>query len=164
MGVNIIIAVLVGMILCHLIADYTLQGWLAQAKQKSYWAKYDKKYRNDWIPALICHSTMWAICIMIPMAIASKMELNYVWIALPVNIGLHFLIDHLKANKLSINLICDQICHLIQIIGTWGLWAVACCNNPLFGAIASYTNLGIAALTFIITIIVTCVEKVNKKE
>lgn len=41
---NLLITVLVAMILCHLIADFPLQGWLAQAKTKAYWVgKPEKK-------------------------------------------------------------------------------------------------------------------------
>ena len=36
-----ILCVLVFMILCHIIADYNLQGWLASAKQFEGWEKQD---------------------------------------------------------------------------------------------------------------------------
>lgn len=31
------IFILIVMVFCHTVADYNLQGWLASAKQKSYW-------------------------------------------------------------------------------------------------------------------------------
>ena len=36
---NIILTIIL-MIFLHIIADYNLQGWLASAKQKSYWEEY----------------------------------------------------------------------------------------------------------------------------
>lgn len=137
MNINIMIAVLVGMILCHLLADYPLQGWLAQSKAKSYWAKGPESNRYDWIAALACHAAMWGIFIMIPMAIASKMELGWFWMALPINIVLHMFVDHMKANRQAINLIKDQTFHFVQILGTWGAWSGICCNNILASRVAS---------------------------
>lgn len=116
--------VIILMILGHLIADYTLQGWLAQAKQKTYWASFDKKYKYDYIPALICHSTYWAIVVFAPIMFFSWETLNWFWLALPINIVIHYIVDDLKANQLKINLIVDQVIHLIQIIVTWTLWMV----------------------------------------
>ena len=43
--INSLILVLVLMILGHLIADFPLQGWLAQAKAKSYWENAPEKER-----------------------------------------------------------------------------------------------------------------------
>ena len=120
--INKSILVLVLMILAHFIADYTLQGWLAQAKQKKYWETYDKKYKYDYIAALICHSAYWAIIVFTPIMYFSYAELNWLWISLPANIVIHYFVDDLKANKLKINLIVDQLIHLAQIIITWLLW------------------------------------------
>ena len=44
------------MLFAHLITDYTLQGWLADGKQKSWWNKISNgnlpnKYRHDYIAA-----------------------------------------------------------------------------------------------------------------
>ena len=121
---NQIILVLVLMILCHLIADYPLQGWLAQAKQRGYWQRQeiDMMYWNDWIPALICHATMWGIIVFAPIMYFSWQSLNLFWIALPINIAIHFIVDDLKANRFIINLQQDQLAHLIQIVVTWLLW------------------------------------------
>ena len=116
------ILVLVLMILCHLIADYPLQGWLAQAKHKKYWEQQAEMYQHDYIPALVCHATMWSIMIFTPIMWASYNELNWLWIMLPVNIFIHYFIDNLKANELKINLIADQLIHLVQIIATWLVW------------------------------------------
>ena len=116
---NKAILVLVLMILGHLLADYPLQGWLAQSKQKSYWENQDKKYKHDYIPALIGHATMWSIIVFAPIMYFSWDKLGFWWLLLPANIFLHYFIDNEKANKKSINLWQDQLWHLYQIIITW---------------------------------------------
>ena len=119
-----LILVLVLMILGHLIADYPLQGWLAQSKAKSYWNNSPKKNKYDYIPAMICHATMWGIIVFLPIMYFSWQELNWFWSALPINIVIHCIVDDLKANKKLINLCVDQLAHLGQIILTWSLWCV----------------------------------------
>ena len=117
-----LLVILALMILCHLLADYPLQGWLAQAKAKAYWK--DTKTPNDWIMALLCHATMWGIMIYLPIIIFGEIDFEWYvclmfWLTLPLNICGHFLIDNAKANEHKINLIVDQMCHLIQILMTW---------------------------------------------
>lgn len=120
------IFVLACMLLAHLIADYNLQGWLAQAKQKKWWEQNapDKKYKHDWIAALICHSLMWAILITLPIMCVMRFEIDWLWLSIPTNAALHFAIDDLKANKYKINLAADQLLHLCQIIITWGIYLI----------------------------------------
>jgi len=120
------IFVLVCMLLAHLVADYNLQGWLAQAKQKKWWEQNapDKKYKHDWIAALICHSLTWAILITLPIICVMHFEINWLWLSIPVNVASHFIIDDLKANKYKINLVTDQLLHLCQIIITWGIYLI----------------------------------------
>lgn len=163
MNINIMIAVLVGMILCHLLADYPLQGWLAQSKAKNYWANGPESNRRDWVAALTCHAAMWGILIMIPIVIASKMELGWFWMVLPVNIVLHIFVDHMKANKQTINLIEDQTLHSVQIIGTWGVWAGICCNNILVSRVACVLCWGIILCIFIVNFI-NIIVKEHKKD
>lgn len=150
---NLLITVLVAMILCHLIADYPLQGWLAQAKTKSYWQNGPAKNKHDWIAALICHATMWSIIVMIPMIIASKMELGWAWLVLPFNIIDHAIIDHGKANKHTINLIEDQLMHLAQIFLSWGIWAFACLDNRVAYLIGTGVMFGYFIIKFVVDII-----------
>lgn len=57
---------IIAMLSAHLITDYTLQGWLAEGKQKSWWDKISNgnlppKYRYDYIAALICHALYWSV-------------------------------------------------------------------------------------------------------
>ena len=117
------------MLFCHTIADYNLQGWLASAKQKSYWEENspDKMYRYDYIMALIMHSISWSSMIMFPLMIYLIYigdigdSLIITFILFIVNIFLHAQIDDMKANAKQINLIQDQVIHLIQIVVSWFL-------------------------------------------
>ena len=106
------------MIFCHIVDDYYLQGWLASAKQKSYWKENapDKLYRFDYIWALIVHSFSWAFMIMLPVAITMSFNITlfFVYILL-VNMAIHAITDNMKANEKLINLWLDQIIHLCQI-------------------------------------------------
>ena len=112
--------ILVLMLLGHLISDYTLQGWLADGKQKSWWKKalgkeeLPIKYRHDYIAALVCHALYWSIFICAPFY-ASKWFLA----AIVLNTIVHAIVDDLKANRHKINLIQDQILHLCQILITF---------------------------------------------
>ena len=122
-----ILFVLILMIFCHIVDDYYLQGWLASAKQKQWWKDNapDKLYRFDYIWALIMHSFSWSFMIMLPIAISNNFEVSCVFMALLVsNMIIHAFIDNLKANKHMINLWVDQICHMVQIAGTFYAFVV----------------------------------------
>ena len=119
---NKVILVLVLMLLGHLLADYPLQGWLAQAKAKSYWENSPQKNRHDYIAALLGHSIMWGIIMFAPIMYYSWNNLNWWWFLLPINIIYHYLVDELKANLKAINLWQDQLYHLAQILMTWLFW------------------------------------------
>lgn len=119
------ILILLSMIFFHIVDDYYLQGWLASAKQKSWWEKNapEKLYQNDYIMALFMHSFSWSFMIMIPIIaylLIGGIELRE-WIVIPyfLNMSVHGIVDDLKANKRKINLIQDQCTHLVQILVTW---------------------------------------------
>lgn len=113
---KIYITVFLLMILGHLIADYPLQGILAQLKQKSFWSKYGPKYRDDYIPALLGHSVMWGIIVFLPILYFWGDYLHWwQYLNLIQLICFHFVIDDLKANRGKINLIQDQFFHFCQI-------------------------------------------------
>lgn len=118
------ITLLLGMLFCHIVDDYYLQGWLASAKQKSWWKKNapDKLYKNDYIMALCEHAFSWTFMIMLIPTI-------YIYFN-PCNVGMyifmfcfnwaiHCIVDDSKANKKMINLIQDQLIHILQVIATW---------------------------------------------
>lgn len=109
--------ILLLMLFCHIVDDYYLQGWLASAKQKKWWEKNapDKLYSKDYIMALACHAFSWSFMIMLPVALATNWDIGWLFLAYPINMGIHMVVDDLKANKLKINLIVDQLIHMIQI-------------------------------------------------
>ena len=114
--------ILLLMIFCHIVDDYYLQGWLASAKQKSYWEQNapDEMYKRDYIWALIMHSFSWAFMIMLPIAaFVMRFDLDVVFVTIFVaNLVIHAIVDHMKANERIINLWQDQLIHMIQILVT----------------------------------------------
>ena len=116
------IFILLSMIFLHIIDDYKLQGILASMKQKKWWKEqkeYKTLYKYDYIPALIEHSFSWTFMIMLPIAV--KLHFNISWwvFAYITNMIIHAFVDDLKANKLKINLVTDQLIHISQIVITW---------------------------------------------
>ena len=113
------IKIILLMILLHIIDDFVLQPIsLSKLKQKTFWESYLKDsnlYKNDYKVALIIHGLSWSIIIHIPFML---LPINEYWILFSVIINaiFHAWIDDKKANKLSINLLTDQIIHLFQII------------------------------------------------
>ena len=122
-----IIFILLAMLFCHIIDDFYLQGILASMKQKIWWRKqeqYKEKYKYDYIIALIIHSFSWVFMIMLPIVIYLKFNLSWLYLAYPINLIIHAIVDDLKANKLKINLVTDQSIHIIQIIIIWIIFIV----------------------------------------
>ena len=112
------------MIFCHIIADYNLQGWLASAKQKSYWEKNapDEMYKHDYICALVMHSFSWTFMIMLPLMYAVGFKVNSFLLFLFIsNVIMHAITDNFKANTKVINLWQDQSIHMYQIVITAAL-------------------------------------------
>ena len=114
------------MIFLHIIDDYKLQaGVLNSLKQKNWWKEqkeYKELYKYDYIWALIMHSFSWSFMIMLPFAFILNFNINVAFVIMFVlNLISHALIDNMKANLHSINLIHDQILHIVQIIFTWWL-------------------------------------------
>lgn len=115
------------MIFCHIVDDYYLQGWLASAKQKSWWEDNCSSplYKNDYKMALFMHSFSWTFMIMLPTMLYSIVFGGKIYPLLYLmNTTIHFITDDLKANKKKINLIQDQLVHLAQITITWGIYLV----------------------------------------
>ena len=117
------LCVLVFMVLCHLIDDYVLQGWLATGKQKEWWRKqenYTDKYKNDYKAALTCHGLEWSIMIHIPVIIFRSFYVDwYLLVMILIMAFCHATVDDYKANRKYINLIQDQLLHLLQIVWSW---------------------------------------------
>lgn len=116
------ILILIAMIFCHIVDDYYLQGWLASAKQKSWWENNapDELYKHDYLAALFMHSFSWTFMIMLLPTIYVVIN-GGVWSPLLFisNLIIHMIVDDLKANKKKINLIQDQTVHIVQIFATW---------------------------------------------
>lgn len=110
------------MIFCHIVDDYYLQkGSLSNLKQRSFWEENapDLLYRYDYIVALIMHSFSWAFMVMLPIAFTNSFDIDIAFLVIfIVNVFIHAVTDHLKANAKVINLICDQTIHILQIIVT----------------------------------------------
>ena len=121
------IFILAAMIFLHIIDDYVLQApCLCDLKQKSFWEKNapEELYKYDYIVALIMHSLSWSFMIMLPCAFALNFNVGFGFMFFLVfNTALHAIIDDCKANKRVINLWTDQICHMVQIVGTFCLFA-----------------------------------------
>jgi len=120
------ILLLIAMLFFHIIDDYYLQGWLASAKQKSWWEQNapDRLYKNDYKIALIEHAFSWTCSIHIPVLIyfwyySIQLNLYTFLFCFIFDLILHAVIDHLKANKKVINLTTDQCIHFGQIFVTW---------------------------------------------
>jgi hypothetical protein len=119
------VLVLFSMIFMHTIADFRTQGILTSMKSIKWWKNNypDKLYQYDWIMSLFIHAFQWTFMITIPgviyWIIYSEFNLAYYLILVVVNTIIHMLIDHSKANLNNINLIIDQICHILQIIGSF---------------------------------------------
>ena len=120
------------MIFCHIVDDFYSQPTiLSNLKQKSWWKENapDKKYENDYLMALVIHAFSWTFMIHLPLIVflwftnlLDNVEVFGVIIVFVINWVIHAWIDDLKANKLKINLIQDQIMHFVQIFLTWFLY------------------------------------------
>ena len=121
------VLLLIGMIFFHIVDDYYLQGWLAQAKQRQWWEQNAPQplYQNDYIMALMEHALSWTIMIHIPVVVFlyfSNMLENATILFLflfCINWMIHAIVDDMKANKRIINLVTDQCIHFVQIGLTW---------------------------------------------
>lgn len=122
--------ILASMFFMHVVADFNLQGIMASMKQKTWWQKqegYDEEDNgNDYKFPLFWHSLRWSFCIMLPLFIANGLKINLVGlIFFCLNIWWHYKTDDAKANKYFLNLVDDQIIHILQIVATFigcGIW------------------------------------------
>lgn len=123
------------MLFFHVVDDYYLQGILAKLKQRSYWKKHapDEMYRHDHIVALITHAFSWCVSIHIPVMVWWHFYGGFSIVAFLLNfvlqIAIHAVVDDLKANKRKINLITDQLVHVLQICVSFVLYYLVWFNN-----------------------------------
>ena len=115
------------MIFLHIFDDFFLQcqGALNTMKQRNWWKvnctdEQYKKYKNDYIIVLLLHAFSWSFSIMLPLAFLVNFNVDTIFFVLFIgNTIIHALIDHLKCNNEGINLIQDQVLHLLQILATF---------------------------------------------
>ncbi len=123
------IGILLIMIFLHIKEDFN-QGIIADLKQKSWWKKNepDKMYKNDYKIVLFLHAFSWTFVMMLPVVIYAIMnnvfndKKIYYFFIIAVFIGnliIHYIIDDMKANKRTINLMTDQLIHIGQIVYMW---------------------------------------------
>lgn len=109
------------MIFLHIVDDYYLQGSLASMKQRRWWEKKAPQslYRWDYLVALGMHSFSWTFMIMLPISFNLGFAINATFILIfIINVVIHGIVDDLKANRRRINLVIDQVIHLVQILVT----------------------------------------------
>ena len=129
------------MFLFHIIDDFVLQPiCLSKLKQKSFWVEECKKYNldilkygNDYIAALIIHGLSWSIMIHLPLMFLGGIRDDFfLLLSVLFNAVIHSYIDHLKANKMKINLDTDQILHGIQIVISWSVLTIINYDNLFY--------------------------------
>lgn len=119
-------------IVLHVVSDFWLQiaCQLNKMKRKVWWRgqidsvtpleseqkKLWKKYRFDYIPALVLHCISWSVITFAPLSFSCTTDQFTAIVA--VNTIVHYVIDDLKANWTKINLCVDQLLHVMQIIAT----------------------------------------------
>ena len=128
-----ILMIIFSMLFLHIIADFCVQNeFMAKFKQKKEWDRYfhddfttdalvcQKKYKFDYIPVLFVHAFSWAFITYLPLlhyVFYSKLLMPETWcIFVLIQTFVHMHIDDQKCNKLKINLITDQLLHLLQIL------------------------------------------------
>jgi len=110
----------------HIIADYNLQGVLAQMKSVRFWKDLKERESKrkdgfkisikDWIMPMIEHSFMWSFIVHLPIMMFYKINPITIVSSIIIHTCFHMLIDSCKANTNDINLIADQLFHMLQII------------------------------------------------
>lgn len=124
-NIQVIPFLLPTMTFCHAIADYNLQGILANFKQVKWWEQnyHTDKDEQNAEAALKIHSGSWAFMIMLPimlfMLITKQYNYHFYIIALGINSFIHNIVDDAKCNYEIINYHTDQYIHMFQIALTW---------------------------------------------
>lgn len=129
------------MLFLHVFADYSLQGILADMKQKSWWIEklgmkdakelVNSKYSKDYLVALITHAFEWTFVVMIPMLYfcvknSCEMPMIFAYVFLLVTeTAIHAGIDNDKANNKILSLVGDQFLHIVQVFSIWFVWLIS---------------------------------------
>ena len=113
----------------HVIDDFGLQHFthLNELKQKAWWLEQLKAhpeldaslYKHDYIVCLLLHAFKWSCLTAVPVLLIAGLPSAWLLGLLIIcNTAVHAVVDDLKANKLAISLVQDQLMHLLQIIVT----------------------------------------------
>lgn len=105
------------MLFAHSIADFHVQGCLADLKQRDWWyenPRYKHRYHLDFLPPLLFHSLEWSVIVHIPL-IWTYGFCDTVFALILLNMLIHAYVDNLKCNEYDINLVQDQFIHIVQI-------------------------------------------------
>ena len=109
---------LLWMIFLHILDDYVLQmPILSKLKQRTWWQNqngYTDKYKRDYIVGLFMHAFSWSFMVHLPFIYYGLSEV-YLIPSIILHCIIHGCIDDIKANRFKINLVQDQILHLLQI-------------------------------------------------
>ena len=117
--------IILWMLFNHVFDDYFLQGCLANLKQEEYWQKNIPEnlyefYRDDYLMALLMHSLSWSFMIMLPIAFVMSFNVDLVFVVFFfLNVIFHAVVDDMKANRKTINLVIDQSIHIFQVLFTY---------------------------------------------
>ena len=117
--------IILWMLFNHVFDDYFLQGCLANLKQEEYWQKNIPEnlyefYRDDYLMALLMHSLSWSFMIMLPIAFVMSFNVDLIFVVFFfLNVIFHAVVDDMKANRKTINLVIDQSIHIFQVLFTY---------------------------------------------
>ena len=114
--------ILLCMFFLHVFDDFTLQGWMANGKQKSWWKENApaSMYKHDYVVCLILHSFSWSFLMTLPALFFRGFNVDvYYAMVLMFTIAIHAITDDLKANRKLLNLVEDQTVHVVQVLVAW---------------------------------------------
>jgi len=99
------------------IAEYFTPGTIEEQDLDIFKKQLLGRYSADYMVALIIHGLEWSICVSLPALLLLDTHIDGVFaILFTVAMGmLHSIIDDMKANSHSINLVQDQLLHICQI-------------------------------------------------
>lgn len=124
MKINIFLMVWLIIVAIHVLYDFNQGEHVATMKQKDWWKEHypAKLYRHDYIIVLILHGLLWSVLVTIPIFVCRyyyhrEICNGFILFFIIFNAMLHTLVDHAKANIKCINLLQDQLLHLIQLLG-----------------------------------------------
>ena len=112
-------------LLLHLLDDFVLQAaFLNNGKQKEWWRNQtsNELYKNDYIVCLLAPGLELSLLTFLPILTLEGSSSCFLVGMMICNAGVHSFVDDVKANKKKINLVTDQVIHVIQILLTYFIW------------------------------------------